>query len=179
MADCDHKVQPEATGNGHSMATNRFRIGGARDLDPILGATPPHGCHVNRIFRNSCHDGPVRCRICIAAATMALWGAIAPAQQAATPIGPAQLRELAAGGQILGLGHILAIVARHTPGIAVDVRAFDGQTITYRVLVVRPDGVLRPVLLDARTGAFLDRNGAQARAVARAAYPRTPGSTPW
>lgn len=63
-------------------------------------------------------------------------------------------------GQVLPLGRLLAIVAADFPGdvLEVELEREDGSWI-YEMVVLRPDGAVLEVVLDAATGAVLKVEG--------------------
>ncbi|MFV3126671.1 PepSY domain-containing protein [Niveispirillum sp. KHB5.9] len=67
-------------------------------------------------------------------------------------------REALRRGEILPLIRILEIVGREQPGDILEIELED-DPVSYEVKVLAPDGRVRKLVLDARTGAVLKRKG--------------------
>lgn len=67
-------------------------------------------------------------------------------------------REALRRGEILPLIRILEIMGREQPGDILEIELED-DPVSYEVKVLAPDGRVRKLVLDARTGAVLKRKG--------------------
>lgn len=99
-----------------------------------------------------------------------LAGAIAlPASAQMRELGQGELRDLVGAGQALGLPQALALVQERVDGKFVDVRAFEDDTVYYRVIIKRPDGQLVAAIVDARVGRLISGRSSTAQEVMAAA----------
>lgn len=78
-------------------------------------------------------------------------------------LGQSELRASVAAGRSLGLRQLLQSVQSRVEGELVDVRAFESGDIFYKILVKLPDGRLASVVVDARTGQFVNPNSSAAK----------------
>jgi hypothetical protein len=91
--------------------------------------------------------------------------ALAAGGAGARELGQDELRRLSASGVTADMAKVLAMVRREVRGEPMDLRAFDLDGIFYQVIVMRPDGRMVSVVVDARTGRFVPANSRAARAV--------------
>ncbi|MCX7646522.1 MAG: hypothetical protein N2Z62_14665 [Rhodobacteraceae bacterium] len=98
--------------------------------------------------------------------------ALAAGGAGARELGQDELRRLAASGATADMAAMLDMVRREVRGEPMDLRAFDIGAVYYQVIVMRPDGRMVSVVVDARTGRFVPpeaRAAQQVRAEAAAA----------
>lgn len=86
-----------------------------------------------------------------------------------------ELRSIVEAGQSLGLRSILDSIKKTVSGEPVDVRAFESNGVYYHILVMRPNGQLTSVVVNAATGLALSSASANAKAVRQAARANPPG----
>lgn len=86
-----------------------------------------------------------------------------------------ELRGIVEAGHSLSLRSILNSIKITVSGEPVDVRAFESNGVYYHVLVMRPNGQLTSVVVDAATGLTLSSASANAQAVRQAARANPPG----
>lgn len=91
--------------------------------------------------------------------------ALAAGGAAARELGQDELRRLSASGASADMAAVLDMVRREVRGEPMDVRAFDIGGVYYQVIVMRPDGRMVSVVVDARTGRFVPSNARAAREV--------------
>ena len=75
------------------------------------------------------------------------------------------LRKAVGAGKSISVKTALKGLSRSVPGEPVDVRAFEGDGVYYRVLLMQASGVVVSVVLDAETGAVLPTSSEAARSV--------------
>jgi hypothetical protein len=75
------------------------------------------------------------------------------------------LRKAVGAGKSISVKTALRSLSRSVPGEPVDVRAFEGDGVYYRVLLMQASGVIVSVVLDAETGAVLPTSSDAARSV--------------
>jgi hypothetical protein len=75
------------------------------------------------------------------------------------------LRKAVGAGKSISVKTALKGLSRSVPGKPVDVRAFEGDGVYYRVLLMQSSGVVVSVVLDAETGAVLPTSSEAARSV--------------
>ena len=80
-----------------------------------------------------------------------------------------ELRRSVQTGQSVPLSRIMSRVSASVEGQILDVRAFEGGGIYYRVLIKQPNGRLGSVILDAKSGQFMRANSQVAQDVVRSA----------
>jgi uncharacterized membrane protein YkoI len=95
-------------------------------------------------------------RMLIPGLLLAMLAPAAAAAQVPDSSDAARIRQAVAQGQALPLPHILAIARRHVSG---DVLRIDMQDmadrLAYDIRILAPDGRLRSIMLDARSGAII------------------------
>ena len=106
----------------------------------------------------------MRCAPIFLLAVLASWPL---ALQAAplTELSQTELRETVNSGRSVSVKDALKAVRQLVPGDPVDVRAFDGNGVFYRVLVMQASGVVRAIVIDASTGKVLPPSSPTAREV--------------
>lgn len=114
-----------------------------------------------------------RLSCCAGLATALLAGATVVSAQPADglrELGRAEVRARAGDGRAVALPAILDRVFRSVAGEAVDVRAFDADgSLVYRLLILRPDGQVVSVVVDAARGQILPNSSPVATRVREAA----------
>ncbi len=114
----------------------------------------------------------VRSALLLAVALVSVRAAFAAPQE----LSQQQLRQSVATGRSLGLQRVLDGVARAEPGKTVDVRAFDAGGVYFHVLVMKPNGQLVSVVVDAASGHIASSGSALAKEVRNAAKTKGGGS---
>jgi hypothetical protein len=99
--------------------------------------------------------------LCVLVAIWPLVLSAAPLRE----LSQAQLRAAVSSGQSVSVKEALKSVRRVVPGDPVDVRAYAGDGVFYRVLMLQATGVVKSVVIDAETGEVLSSNSPQARDV--------------
>jgi hypothetical protein len=103
------------------------------------------------------------------AALLVSGAAAVPAFAQMREVGHGELRQMVDAGAVLGLGEALTLVNSRVDGNLVDVRAFEDDTLYYRVVVKRPDGQLVAAVVDARAGRLVSGRSSAAQEVMAAA----------
>lgn len=93
----------------------------------------------------------------------------APASAQMREVGHGELRQMVEDGAAISLPRALALVDARIDGNLVDVRAFEGETLYYRVVVKRRDGQLVAAIVDARAGRLVGGGSSAAKQVMAAA----------
>ena len=84
-------------------------------------------------------------------------------------ISPSHLRHLVAQGQAISTRRALSALGLGKQDEVIDIHAFRGQHVYYRIVILHPSGRLGAFIFDATTGKTLLPSSAQARTVEAAA----------
>jgi hypothetical protein len=106
----------------------------------------------------------MRCTPIFLLAVLASW----PLELQAAPLtelSQTELRETVNSGRSVSVKDALNEVRQLVPGDPVDVRAFVGNGVFYRVLMMQASGVVRAIVIDATTGTVLPSSSPIAREV--------------
>ena len=84
-----------------------------------------------------------------------VYGMQTPAMADVRELSRAEIRDNVRSGQSLSLSQLMQSISARTNAEVVDVRAFEGDGIFYRVLLKKANGKLTVAIVDARNGKFM------------------------
>jgi hypothetical protein len=96
---------------------------------------------------------------------LAVCVALAAPAETLREVGGTQVRAAVNAGKGISVGRALKLIGHIASGEVVDVRAFQGRALFYRVLLLKPSGRVFSYIVDASSGRLLSVGSAAARQV--------------